>query len=544
MAFAAVGFALLGWQVPAIATAVFGLPVLFGIYLRDINLLRSLPARYLVLAAVVAVGFGVAWSLIAGPVVAEAYSAALGGQLGARQFLLCGVAIPITFGLALVAPTALVRVLNPRGEALDGFTIGALSAVVVNAAAAATQLEPQVAMALTVGNQPVTSLLSEAVVEGVAWPLGSLATGGVFGLALWFRPKESNSWWYRRSTVVPAALLGALTFTVAMGVVDVAPLRLSLYLALQLLIALGAVLAVRTVIADALLNEAHGESAGGQMVCAECENVVAAMPFCSHCGLATHAQSRTSRAASRVASARAGQTGPADEPAAVPRRPASYLNVLGPVAVGVGVTVAAAMVVAALMKPAPAAYVCPPNCGRPPLGNPVETNPRFSGDGGAFSVAYPGEGSAYEITLDPPGIKGVQARYVGGDTGILMLFGEPARGRAAKQVVQDVLKSKFPGSTVDYEIPNASVGYESGYGVVADVYPRDASSTFSRTRVIVMAAVRHDYALIATAAGPYHEYTPHYGTGHPSGANLEVAMDMGKYVNSFRWFGDRYRRPS
>lgn len=58
-----------------------------------------------------------------------------------------------------------------------------------------------------------------------------------------------------------------------------------------------------------------------------------------------------------------------------------------------------------------------------------------------------------------------------------------------------------------------------------------------------MAAVRHDYALIATAAGPYHEFSPDYGTGHPSGANLEVAMDMGKYVNSFRWFGDRRKRP-
>jgi len=31
----------------------------------------------------------------------------------------------------------------------------------------------------------------------------------------------------------------------------------------------------------------------------------------------------------------------------------------------------------------------------------------------------------------------------------------------------------------------------------------------------------------------------HFG----SAADLEVAMEMGKYVNSFRWFGDRYRRP-
>jgi hypothetical protein len=59
-----------------------------------------------------------------------------------------------------------------------------------------------------------------------------------------------------------------------------------------------------------------------------------------------------------------------------------------------------------------------------------------------------------------------------------------------------------------------------------------------------MAAIRHDYALIAAASGPYHEFSPDYGPGHPSGANLEVAMDMGKYVNSFKWNGDRYARSS
>ncbi len=196
------------------------------------------------------------------------------------------------------------------------------------------------------------------------------------------------------------------------------------------------------------------------------------------------------------------------------------------------------------MKPAPAAYACPPDCGGPSLGNPVESNPRYSGDNGAFSVAYPGEGTAYEVVFDPPGINGVQLKYVGGDTGMLTLFGEPAGNRTPKQVAQEVLSAKYPGAAVAYEIPNASVGYEPGYGIVADVFPRDTSSTYTRLRVIVMAAIRHDYALIATASGPYHEFSPDYGTGHPSGANLEVAMDMGKYVNSFRWYGDRYARPS
>lgn len=525
VAAAAVAFALLGWQVSVIAICVFGLPLLFAVYLRHIRVGDSLPVRVAVVAAVFALGLGVGWALAAGPIVADAYHAALGGQLDLTQFLVCGVAIPITYGLVLVAPTAVVRALDRSGRpALDGFTIGAVGATVVNAAATATLMAPQVAMATTGGRQPVSALLSEALVEGVAWPLGAVATGGVFGLALWFSPRADVSRRYRRSTIVPAAVLGVLGFSVAMGVVDVAPIPMSVYLGLQLLIAVGAVLAVRTVVTDALLYEATDGAAEGQLRCEECDHVVSRMPFCSECGAAIRGRSSTWWTVSQ--------------------RAVTYLNVLGPVTAGVAIAVAAVTALGALAKPAPAAYVCPPNCGRPPLGKPVETNPRYSGDGGAFSVAYPGEGSAYEVTFDPPGMKGVQARYVGGDTGLLNLFGEPARGRTANEVTREILKSKFPGAVIDYEIPNASVGYEPGYGVIADVYPRDTSSTFRRVRVIVIAAVKHDYALIATAAGPYHEFSPDYGTGHPSGANLEVAMDMGKYVNSFRWFGDRYRRPS
>ena len=40
-------------------------------------------------------------------------------------------------------------------------------------------------MGVATHDQSVASLLAEAIVEGVAWPLASLATGGIFGLALW-----------------------------------------------------------------------------------------------------------------------------------------------------------------------------------------------------------------------------------------------------------------------------------------------------------------------------------------------------------------------
>jgi hypothetical protein len=125
--------------------------------------------------------------------------------------------------------------------------------------------------------------------------------------------------------------------------------------------------------------------------------------------------------------------------------------------------------------------------------------------------------------------------FVGGDTGTLQLFGLPAEGRAAEQVADELIGEDYPDAVTEYEIPNAMVGYEPGYGVVADDYPQDSSGSFTRLRIVVMVAVKNDYALVAAAIGPYHEFSKDFGNGHPSGANLQLAMDMGKYVNSFRW---------
>ena len=57
-------------------------------------------------------------------------------------------------------------------------------------------------------------------------------------------------------------------------------------------------------------------------------------------------------------------------------------------------------------------------------------------------------------------------------------------------------------------------------------------------RVIVIVAVKNDLALVAAAEGPFREFTPSFGPGPPSPANLQIAQDMGKYVNSFSWRGD------
>ncbi|MBS1696001.1 MAG: hypothetical protein JST91_27715 [Actinobacteria bacterium] len=199
---------------------------------------------------------------------------------------------------------------------------------------------------------------------------------------------------------------------------------------------------------------------------------------------------------------------------------------------GLAVVVALLAGVSVLVTAPTVRYSCPPDCGRPPTGTPFESNPRFTAEDGSFSVSYPAPSSAYSITTDA---NGVVAEYHGGDGGVMRLFSEPANGRSAQQVIDDIVNAAHPDATMAYHLPNAMVGYQLGSGGVYDVFPQSATSDFTRTRIVILAAVKNGLALIGGAAGPYHEYGPDYGPGPPSGANLELAQDLGKYVNSFRW---------
>ena len=204
---------------------------------------------------------------------------------------------------------------------------------------------------------------------------------------------------------------------------------------------------------------------------------------------------------------------------------------------GTGIALVAATLVAisALTDRPPTRFMCPPECGRPPMGEPVATNPVFTAPDGSFSVSYPVASSAYRVSTSPTG---VTAEFTAGDGGMLQLFSEPARGRDAESITRDLVRTTFPDTTTVYTIPNAMVGYRSGFGIVADHWPQGATSNYVRMRVLVLVAVKDDLALIASAIGPYREFGPDSGAGKPSGANLQLALDMGKYVNSFRWAGD------
>jgi hypothetical protein len=547
-----VTFATLRMPAALITVAALGLPLLFLLYLRETDAHHDIPLRTLLLTAGLGLALGVGWVLLTGAMVARSYGVPLGAGIAAGRIVREGLGIPIGGMLFMLIPVVVVRLFQPSDrESLDGFMIGTLGTLTFTAAATITRLAPQFATGMIARSRPISSLIVEAGIRGIAVPLTSAAIGGLVGTALWFtRPASKADQHTRYIRVILAGFAAAIVAVYAgLGLVDVSHVPQWLQLVIHLSVAMVALLLLRIGLHLALLHEAHDEIHSDEPVlCPHCHHVVPDMAFCPACGVATRASSRSSRKERRETRPTNREpdepttdvthpgysvmTGTYDTP---PVKRTSHVRLLRTWGIGI-VVVALALVGLSVIITKPAArYVCPPDCGHPPTGKPVEANPRFTAPDGSFSVSYPAPSEVYKITSSPTGIR---ADFLGGDGGTMQLMSRPANGQTAEQVAKSLVKQTFPDTKIAYEIPNAMVGYTPGYGLVADCWPQGANSNYMRMRVIAMVAVKNDLALVAAAVGPFRQFGPDFGLGKPSGANLQLALDMGKYVNSFSWRGD------
>ncbi len=560
--------ALLRWQAALIAISALGLPLLFQIYLQESDVYHDLPVRASLVAAVTGAGFGVGWALLTGPLVARSYTPVelgVSGQLVLRD----GLAIPLAGAVLMLVPAVLVRMLRPpTQESLDGYVIGSLGALAYTAAGVLTRLAPQLTTGLVDHERPVGGLFVEAGIQGVAMPLTAAAAGGLVGAALWYTRRADPPRGGLRWPPLAPAVLVVLAVYAGLGMVDVARLPQAVQLSLHLVIASTAILALRIALHAALLHEAQEVIRGQPLLCAHCHHVVPDMAFCPNCGVASRASSRYARATRRLSPPVPTDTTPGAAPAAAPSAPVwsgyavpgasytapalrhtSYTRLFVNLGAALVVVVAVVVLVSWLVTPPPPPHsTCPPYCGRPPTGPSAGTPPvsvggrppaglpaplpgppvrgrRFTSPDGGFSVAYPdGAQPARHAT----------GLVVGDGNSVALLFGAPAANRTPRQIAQTLVQDTFPGATTAYQIPNALVGYQPGYGEIDDSYPVSSSGSSKHLRVLVMVAEKNGLALIAFAGGPYAPHTD----DHPSGIGLRIAEGLGYFVNSFTWRGD------
>ena len=537
-----------------ITVASLGLPLLLLIYWHRSGVLSDTPRWAVVATVVLAVGMAVGWVVLTGDLVVSTAASPFEVGSAGRRVLRDGLGVAEGGSILMLIPAGIVRLLwRGRRESLDGFVIGVLSALLFTAAATLTRLAPQFTAAPIARTQPVQWLFFEAAVRGVAVPVTAACAGGLVGTALWFnRPRDASR--LRRRWVTAGLILAAVTVLGVYAVVgwaDIEGVSQVQVLSWHVAMAVVALVSLRIGLQLALLHERTDPPTGALLLCLHCRHVVPEMAFCPACGAADRAAPERSRRERRRVSPEVivPQVDPSISDAALwpgyaapePIYTAARLTRQSPTPVLAtwlaGMTALSAIFIglpALTIKPAPR-YNCPPDCGTPMAGQPVSANPRFTAAGGLFSVAYPAPGSAYEVTTDDTG---VTAKFTGGDGGELRLTSQRATEQTARDVAKDFLAAKFPTARKSFEIPNAMVGFQPGYGEVDDVFPLDLDTSFTRMRVIVIVAVKNDLGLIAAATGPFHEFGPKFGPGRPSPANVQIAEDMGRYVNSFQWKGD------
>jgi hypothetical protein len=282
-----------------ITVAALGLPLLFLTYLQESDSHRDIPSLTLVLTAAVGIGLGVGWVLLTGAMMARSYGVPLGTGITSGRVMRNGLGVPVGGLFVMLVPVLIARFWRRDDqEALDGFGLGALGALMFTGAATLTRLAPQFASGMVARGRPMEGLMVEAGIRGIAVPITAASVGGLIGTALWFsRPadrKESSRNYMRLAlAVMGVAVIGVYA---SLGLVDVARVLQLWQLAAHLTIAAFALLMLRVGLHLALLHEAHDEvSEDDPMLCAECGHVVPDMPFCVACGAAMRASSRASR---------------------------------------------------------------------------------------------------------------------------------------------------------------------------------------------------------------------------------------------------------
>jgi hypothetical protein len=270
---------------------------------------------------------------------------------------------------------------------------------------------------------------------------------------------------------------------------------------------------------------------------------------------------------------RPGYATPAASYPVRPRRHTSHMRLLVALSVTMIVVIAVSVLIAWLFTPPTPVLDCKfAGCGQPPTappvgtppggsvepgagsggivpqaensdpqpqagpGDPVQNYPRFNASDGSWSVSYPPglhpDPDATEIGWHwtpnaPEGLRGAT----------VSLFGRKAGAQTPQDIVQSLMEENFPGSQVDYQIPNAMVGFQPGYGEIRDYTPQSGTASYTRGRVFVIVAIKNGLALGMIGAGPYYKFDKN-NMNHPSGANSLVALQTNMWLNSFMWKGD------
>jgi hypothetical protein len=568
-------FALAGTSAPLIAVSALSVPLLFLVYIWEVDPYEGsfLPPTFLCL--LLGAGLGAGWAVVGSSYVDKALVPSLTPSLTSHAALVAAIAVPAIGQLLACVPLLVVRALQRgRIESLDGFVAGATGALGFTLAATIDLMAPWLSNG-QLTHESFLANITQVILRGVTLPLVTALATGFIGMAFWTksggRATSAGGAWFGSPGL---ALALALVVQVGLGFTDIAALSDAALIGIHL-VALGVLtLAMRVGLHYVLLHEALDVTIGAPRVCAHCSHLVPAMAFCPQCGVADRAVARPHRVGATwplikgVATPQQSATDPevpetpAPWPTARPGYPglkigfpgahelaspthrvshrAKVLLLLG----GLGLLTATLVVVALLATPGPTPSCNPLMCQGPPIGHPgqqqsaadsLQASSTLYTNSKGFTLRYPPRPL---VQKDAEGID-LTYDYTRGGESSLDVAGAPAEGVTAQTAVDNIAANEFPDVRPAYELPNPWVGYQPAYAAAYDVQPASANGSTQTDQVVVAAAVKHGFAIVVLEEGtllPTVTSRSPYFNGHPSPAGVNMAYGFGDFiVNGIRF---------
>jgi hypothetical protein len=277
---------------PALIAAVVLLPVLYLLYLYEVEVWEG--HSLAVIAGTFGVGglLGVGFSLGFGHVVAFTLN-------GTRQGpFFSGVLLPVVGQLCmLVGPLLFLRG-RKTNEALDGLTFGVASALGFTLTSVIAGywhvLTAPLVGDITTTTQQIAGIVRVAILAGVV----NAAATAIITASLWLRHHGRSRKRHDHTVLrLPAAVIVAFVFQIALGLITYYVTSLLLTVIIW---AIGAALLLvwlRVTIHHALLEEGSEHVIGPPSACPECHHLVPTMYFCPMCGAARSAVLKPTRPA-------------------------------------------------------------------------------------------------------------------------------------------------------------------------------------------------------------------------------------------------------
>jgi hypothetical protein len=105
--------------------------------------------------------------------------------------------------------------------------------------------------------------------------------------------------------------------------------------------------------------------------------------------------------------------------------------------------------------------------------------------------------------------------------------------------VEDAQSNNFGDATYAYTIPGAQIGYTPGYGNVYDLSVAPNGGASVHERLIIIAAVKGNVAVVFVGMGPFQKTDPQTDD-HPNPAETPLVSlgDVEENLESVTWPGD------